>query len=417
MTQLSPTMTEGILVEWLKKEGDLVKPGDPLASVETDKAVMELESFEEGILLAHLAKKGDHLPVGAPVAIVGRAGDDITPLLERAKNFRPDLKKAESKPEQPREEPAPSPVPTVVEAPESVTDGVLRGRVKISPLARQMAQKYGLDITTLKGTGPGGRIIRRDIEKALQERPQQVIGAFSRKADVVKPLSMMRQVIAKRLSDSKSQVPHFYLTRKVVVSKLVQLREETNKTLQLLKDRGELLPYYPEKVSLNDYIIRACALALKIHPEVNAQWGGDKLILKGNIDIGVAVAMEDGLLTPIVRNADEKSLFAISIEVKNLAEKARKRKLQSEEYTGGSFTISNLGMYGIDYFQAIINAPEAALLAVGKTKTEPVFNGTNFIPQEILTVTLSCDHRVVDGAKGAEFLQTLSFLLENPQLL
>lgn len=425
MTQLSPTMTEGVLVEWLKKEGDLIKAGDPIASVETDKAVMELESFGEGILLATIAKKGERLPVGAPVAIIGNPSDDISALLEKAKAFQKKTtpeSQEKSNPSEISESPVTDRTLTQVEG---ETEEKLQekipifrdGRVRISPLAKKLAQKHGIDPATIKGSGPLGRIVRRDIEQALKDRTGTP--KSERKADTRRPISMMRQVIAKRLSDSKSQVPHFYLTRKIKVKKLLAKREEANRALRILKEKGQLLPGYPEKLSVNDYIVRATALALRLHPEVNAQWGGDSIILKGNIDIGVAVAMEDGLLTPIVKNADQKDIYSISVEIKNLAEKARKRKLQSEEYLGGSFTISNLGMYGIDYFQAIINAPEAALLAVGKSTVEPVYYPEKgiFEPEEILTVTLSCDHRVVDGAKGAEFLQSLAFFLENPELL
>ena len=440
ITQLSPTMKEGVLVEWVKKEGDLVNPGDVIASVETDKAVMDLEAFEEGILLSQIVSPSSRLPVGTPIGIIGEAGEDIQEILQEAKKKAASLSSGDaaessdetkSTEEKAKEDKAPEPITKTKQTEKKVvetskiqeqdhTEVKSSGRVKASPLAKKLSELWGVPLQGINGTGPGGRIVKRDVEAAKESPNAQSSFAYVRKEDQRVPLSMMRQSIAQRLTESKSMVPHFYLTRKVKLGSLIQLRKEINADLSEYQNREENLALIrPKKISINDFIIRANALALKEHPDVNAQWDTDAIILKGSIDIGIAVAIEDGLITPIIRDASEKNIFQTALEVKQLAKKARDRKLSVEEFTGGTFTISNLGMYNIDSFIAILNPPEAGLMAIGKSVTEPVYKPETgeFIPESFLSVTLSCDHRVVDGAKGAEYLETFVFFMEHPVLL
>lgn len=457
ITQLSPTMTEGVLVEWIKKTGDKVEPGDVIASVETDKAVMDLEAFEEGIILATVAEPGTRLPVGAPIGILGEEGEDISSMIEEAQsklsaplstsastesNATPESSaKAETTPapqpppakEEKAAEPAPpAEKPKAATPPQPVASSALSqtpdaGGIKSSPLARRLAATYGVPLAQVKGSGPNGRIVKRDVEQAREELSRKIpagrqaqggapLGA--RAEDTKEQLSMMRQVIAERLSESKSTVPHFYITRSAEITQLLKTRSGLNASLGAYLESGGEQPV-PKKVSVNDFVVRASALALREHPEVNASWGGDHIVFHGNIDISIAVAIEDGLLTPVVRNADQKSLLNTSEEVKSLAKRARERKLQPEEFTNGTFSISNLGMYGIDDFQAIINPPEAAILAVGASRKEPKWDEAKkeFVPVDVVKLTLSCDHRVVDGAKAAEFMTSLAFFLEHPELL
>ena len=431
MTQLSPTMEEGVLVEWQKKEGEAASVGEVLASIETDKAVMDLEAFDEGILLKLLAQKGDKLPVGAPLAILGEAGEDITELLAEAKsklsvdsassklvaatdsNEKPIQEKPE-KPVQSRARPATSENTVEQLAPQPLKN---MGRIKASPLAKSLAEKLSIDLTMVQGSGPAGRIVRRDVESAASN--QKVQRGISRATDRVMPISMMRRTIAARLADSKSHVPHFYLHKDIRVGAVEKLRKTINQGLSIHSENYENSKViYPNKVSLNDFIIKANALALKEHANVNAQWNHNSIVYKGNIDIGVAVAIEEGLLTPVIRNADQKTIFEISTEVRGLAERARQRRLSVEEYTGGSFTISNLGMYRIDSFEAIINEPEVALMAVGAGNDKLEFDSNGeVVASKLLTVTLSCDHRAVDGAAGALYLNSFAHFLENPGLL
>lgn len=430
ITQLSPTMTEGILVEWSKKPGDLISPGDPIAAVETDKAVMDLESFDDGILLKQLVEPQTKLPVGAPIAILGNAGEDFADLEKEAlaklsqlssgaaaTTAEPATQEAETKEEAAsalpkQEEPQPAQEPATAEP---------GGRIKASPLAKKIAAQNDVDLSLVTGSGPRGRIVKKDVESSMAKA--QAVSTNStnleRAADNKVMVSMMRQVIAKRLTDAKSMVPHFYLTKEFDITELLEFRTVLNKNLSSHSEIPESNITYPPKVSVNDFVIRAVALTLRELPEVNAEWHNDHILLKGNIDVGVAVAIEDGLLTPIIRNTDRKGIFSISAEIKDLAAKAKKRRLQPDEYSGGSFTISNLGMFGIDQFQAIINAPEAALLAIGSSKKQPVFDEASgeFKARDIMSATLSCDHRIVDGAKGAQFMQKLGFYLEKPGLL
>jgi pyruvate dehydrogenase E2 component (dihydrolipoamide acetyltransferase) len=430
ITQLSPTMTEGILVEWTKKPGDLVSPGDPIAAVETDKAVMDLESFEDGLLLKQLVEPQTKLPVGAPIAILGNAGEDFADLekeaLEKLKKLSSGESNEDTTPKEPEQNKdseiskqeqnpiEPEPIAVIQETENGA-------RIKASPLAKKLAANNNIDLRSVAGSGPRGRIVKKDIEASManQQSISRTTDSQERASDSKVMVSMMRQVIAKRLTDAKSQVPHFYLTKELNITELLRFRSVLNKNLAAHSDMPGSNISYPPKISVNDFVIRAVALTLRELPEVNAEWHSDHILLKGNIDVGVAVAIEDGLLTPIIRNTDQKGIYTISAELKDLAARAKKRKLQPNEYSAGSFTISNLGMFGINQFQAIINAPEAALLAIGSSKKQPVYDELtgDFIAKDIMNATLSCDHRIVDGAKGALFMQKLAFYLEKPGLL
>ena len=423
ITQLSPTMKEGVFVEWQKKEGDRVKPGDIIASIETDKAVMDLEAFDGGTLLKLLAQKGDKLPVGAPVAVIGEPGENFDVLLGGIKS--------ETKPAAVAE--------TVVSVNQPVAHelihGLQAGRIKASPLAKKIAAQNGIDLHSVAGTGPGGRIVSRDLSESahrysgglptVEPRQSIVIHAAhgQRAPDTQLTISPMRQVIAERLTYAKQNVPHFYLSRTINVSSLMRLRAETNTGLAALHaenkpENAEL----PKKVSVNDFILSAVAHSLTRHPEVLRQFSvtqaGPQMLQLGNVDLGFAVSLEDGLITPVIRNADQYSLFQIAAAAQELSARARARKLKPEEYTGAGFTVSNLGMMGITSFQAIINAPESAILALGATERR-AYEGKNGAVEfgDFLTLNLACDHRVVDGAIGAAFLVTLTRYLENPGLI
>lgn len=433
ITQLSPTMKEGLLVEWLKQEGDSVKPGDPIASIETDKAVMELEAFDGGTLLKHLVAKGAKLPVGAPIAVIGKPGEDFSALLAAAPA---EVAPADTPPSATESAAVPAPPPPPLQAVADPAPPSTPSRIKASPLAKKIARQNNIDLQQVTGSGPGGRIVSRDLQQTAA-LPQQagrqsiVIHAAQgqRAPDTRLTLTPMRQTIAERLSFSKQHVPHFYLSRTVNVTQLNRLRAETNAGLAALhaKDSTENA-YLPKKVSVNDYIIAAVAHSLARHPEVLRQYVGgrqgksanesDYLLQLGNVDVAFAVSLDDGLITPVIRNADQHSLFAIAQASQDLAARARARKLMSEEYTGAGFTISNLGMLGITSFQAIINAPEAAILAVGASERRP-YEGENGELRfgDFLTLNLACDHRVIDGATGAQFLDTLARFLENPGLI
>jgi len=428
MTQLSPTMSEGTIVKWTKKEGDSVSPGDILAEVETDKAVMEMEAYDSGVLLKVLQPEGSKLPVGAPLAIIGKPGEDIAGLLLEAGKATPAPK--------PKVE-APSPMaPTTVAATPQISAPTIpvtpipasvppplpksepstkngKARVLASPLAKKMAEESGVDLHILIGTGPLGRITKKDILDYVASRSLPSTGVMQSKARADKSVALggMRKTIAKRLSDSKQNLPHFYLNCDVNVRLLEVFREDLNQNRELFL--GKESP----KISVNDILIKAVASSLVYHPQVNASWMIDSILEHGRIDIGVAVSLEGGLLTPVVRNAESKSISQIATEIKELAKRARERKLKPEEFTGGTFTISNLGMFGISRFTAIINEPESAILAAGSIEDKPVVEKGTVVPGRVLSLTLSCDHRVIDGAVGAEFLKTLKKFLENPSLL
>jgi pyruvate dehydrogenase E2 component (dihydrolipoamide acetyltransferase) len=416
MPRLSDTMADGVLVKWHKKEGETVEPGQVLADVETDKAVQECEAFEKGTLLKLLAAEGDRIPVGAPIAVLGKAGEDISGLAIPSGAASPH--KEPSKKEEPKPAAAPVPAPVKPAAPAPATPAapapVARtGRVLASPVARKIALESDLDIASVQGSGPNGRIIRRDVEAALAApKPAATVApaAFVMPAAWAengesRPASSMRRTIARRLLESTQQTPTFYLTVEIDMDEAVAFRK-------LVHD-----PENGSPISFNDMVIKAMATALTRVPEAHAAWEGDSIHYFEYADISVAVATEEGLITPVVRKADQKSLGTIAREVRELVEKAKNRKLKPEEFTGGTFSVSNLGMFGIEEFTAIINPPEAAILAVGAIEKKPVVKGDAVVIGHRMRVTLTCDHRVIDGALGAKLLQQFKSLLEKPYRL
>ncbi len=407
MPRMSDTMEEGVIVGWLKNEGDDIEPGDILAEVETDKATMELESYWEGKLL-HIAIKEGPVPVDAVVAVVGEEGEDYEALLEEASQEQKEEKEEEQEEQEDttadstEEEKSDTPAPA--ETQKSSTDD---GRTKASPLARKMASDKGIDITQLTGSGDGGRIIKRDVEKAIESGVQTPAAAsagisIQSGEDQTVRLSQMRKIIGKRLSESKYTSPHFYLTVEVDMDNAIAARKSLNSNDEEVR------------ISFNDIVIKAAAMALRKHPFVNASIDSEKITLHGDINIGVAVAVDEGLMVPVIRHADYKSLSEIKAEIGDLAVRARDKKLKPEEMQGNTFTISNLGMFGIDEFTAIINPPDACILAVGTINTKPVVRDGQIVIGNTMKITLSCDHRVVDGAVGAQFMQTLQDYLEHP---
>ncbi len=404
MPKMSDTMTEGVIVSWLKQVGDDIKPGDILAEVETDKATMELENYVKGTLLHIGIPDGGTVPVDAIIAIVGAKGEDISSILASA----------DSKPVVSSAAPVET-IETIVASPETAvvaSSDISDSRVKASPLAKRIAEDRGISLSQLHGSGDGGRIVKRDVEGFVPVSKPQVTSTPS-PTPVALPqivaqesyedvqLSQMRKVIARRLSESLFTAPHFYLTMSIRMDKAIEARKAIN-------DMGDV------KISMNDIIVKAVAAALRKNPNVNVSWLGDKIRYNHHINIGIAVAIEDGLIVPVVKFADNKTISHISAEVKQLADKAKNKKLQPAEFEGSTFTISNLGMYGIDQFTAIINPPDACILAVGAaTETVLVENG-QMVVGNVMKVTLSCDHRAVDGAVGSAFLKTLKELLENP---
>jgi pyruvate dehydrogenase E2 component (dihydrolipoamide acetyltransferase) len=478
MPQLSDTMREGVLRKWRKNEGEKIAPGELLAEVETDKATMDWEAYDEGTLLKKLIPDGTTVPVGSPIAILGNPGEDIAGLIAEAAS-RSGGKKgaaagaapqpaAQAKPA-PEKAPAPAapapkaaaPAPAARPAAPRAANGASNGgapaaaraaapaapggRILASPLARRLATDLGIDLRTVRGTGPGGRIVERDVkvaaegggggqadaaavdwhaaEEAPQTRPAAAASASgaaplpaqlvperrseARPAtpapadDVEKPLSMMRRTIARRLVESKTTVPHFYLTAEADMDAAMEFREQVSQV-------------HGAKLSVNDLVMKAAALALRKVPEANASFGDEAIRLHARVDVGMAVAIEDGLVTPVIRDADKKTLGQIANEARELAGRARDRKLRPEEMTGGTFSVSNLGMLGIDHFQAIINPPEAVILAVGRVRKEPVVKDDKVVVGRRMSLTLSCDHRVVDGAVGAKLMQAIVAILERP---
>lgn len=414
MPRLSDTMTEGVIAGWNKNIGDDVKKGDVLAEIETDKATMELESYKNGKLLYQGAKKGEKIQVNDLLCIIGEEGKiDVDAVVAAAKGGGAPAPKAEGEKEQPpaeaKEETAPAEKETA-----AATNG--DGRIKASPLAKKMAADKGIDLNKVQGSGDGGRITKSDIDNykpaaaPAATNGQQAQGEKKSTApapaagqvsyDEV-PVSQMRKVIAKRLAESKFSAPHFYLTMSIDMDAAVASRARLNELSKV-------------KISFNDMVLKACAVALKQHPAVNSSWLGDKIRINHHVNIGVAVAVEEGLLVPVVRFADTKSLSQIAGEVKEFAQKAKDKKLQPADWEGNTFTISNLGMFGIEEFTAIINSPDACILAIGGIAQVPVVKNGAVVPGNVMKVTLSCDHRVVDGATGAAFLQTLKSLLEEP---
>jgi pyruvate dehydrogenase E2 component (dihydrolipoamide acetyltransferase) len=396
MEALSPTMEEGRLVRWAKREGDPVAPGDVLAEIETDKAVMELAARAAGVLRRQLVPEGSTVPVGQLLAVIGTADEDIRAVVGSPATV-------------PTQAVAPAPVPvvapTTVTPPPEAPSGGNGGRVRSSPLARRLASERGLDLQALAGSGPSGRIIKRDIEQAAVTTPARppMAAPGAEYKDV--PLTQIRRTIARRLAESIGPVPTFYLTAEFDVTRITEMRSE----ISYQSDEP--------KISLNDILIKAVATAIRRHPAVNAHWLGDAIRYFAPVHLGMAVAIDDGLITPVIYNADTKSLRELSRESKDLAQRARARKLTPAEYSGSTFSISNLGMFGIDHFTAIINPPEAAILAIGAADAKPTVVDNELKIRQRLNVTMSCDHRVIDGATGAQFLKTLRQLLENPLLL
>ena len=450
MPKMSDTMTDGVLAKWHKKVGDQVKTGDLVAEIETDKATMDFESFQEGVLLYIGPKEGESVPVDGIIAILGKSGEDFNLLLNGSAPVAEPVAASSSIPEPIATStpvaapvaasafvasstpvaapvaasaivasPAPvavsvsssalvaSPAPVAVSVSSSAPVVSATDRIKASPLARKLAEEKGIDLAFVNGSTENGRIVKKDIESYL---PPIVASAISTPAASIVapagsyedvPVSQMRKVIAKRLSESLFTAPHFYLTMSIRMDKAMELRKQLNEVATV-------------KISFNDMVLKAVAIAITSNPKVNSSWLGDKIRYNHAVNIGVAVAVEEGLLVPVVRNADSKSLSQISTEVKEFAQKAKDKKLQPSDWEGSTFTISNLGMYGIDEFTAIINTPDACILAIGGIQAVPVVDNGQVVAGNIMKITLSCDHRVVDGAIGSAFLQTMKELLETP---
>jgi len=442
MPKLSDTMTVGTLVKWLKNEGDVIKTGDMLAEVETDKATMELESFFDGTLLKQFVAAGAQVEIGAPLAAIGKPGEKVDSPVAAPKvaTPAPTAEKTAAAPAAPtvaapkKESPAKTPTPTTPPAsapiapnPSPITQPA-GGRIRISPLARKLAEEKGLDFSRVKGSGPHGRIVRADIIAAAKNPPaptaapagaksagpkadtwpwRSVLDKTPVQADSVAPLSNMRTVIARRLVESKTTIPHFYLEIEVDTAALSALRNNLN--AGLTKDGVRL--------SVNDFILKASAAALRAVPAVNSSWDNTGIKYHSAAHVSFAVAIDDGLITPVIKDTDKKTVFQISTEAKDMGKRAKEKKLAPAEFTGGTFCVSNLGMMGITRFSAIINPPNSAILAVGTSVKVPVVNDGQIVIGERLALTLSCDHRVVDGALGAKFLNAIRDHLENPALL
>ena len=398
MPRLSDTMTEGTVAQWHKKVGDPIAEGDLLAEIETDKATMEFESFQEGVLLHIGVEEGATAAVDSILAILGEKGEDVKSLLEA--DAKPTQVAEVEKPAAVEKVSVPAPVEIPVAAPVAapVQTSNTSGRTVASPLAKRLAQEKGLDIATIAGSGDGGRIIKRDVD--TYQAPS-VFATVNQESFTEEPVSQMRKVIARRLAESKFSAPHFYLSVSVDMDNAIAAR----KAINALPDT---------KVSFNDLVVKACAMALREHPTVNSSWREDVIRRNQHVNIGIAVAVDDGLLVPVVRFTDTKSLTSISGEVKEYAQKAKDKKLQPADWEGSTFTISNLGMFGIDEFTAIINTPDACILAVGGIQQIPVVKDGQVVPGNVMKLNLSCDHRVVDGASGAAFLNTLKTYLQNP---
>ena len=416
MPKMSDTMTEGVVAKWHKKIGDQIKSGELVAEIETDKATMEFESYQNGTLLYIGVEEGKAAPVDSILAILGKPGEDFKPLLDAESKAKPVTaaapEKTEAKPatKVTAEVPAKSvaaPKAESIPVAQNVVVSASDSRVKASPLARSLAGQKGLDLSMIKGSGDNGRIVKRDVERFKQGNV--VAGSYTSAIHTQEsfeetPVSQMRKTIARRLSESKFTAPHFYLTLDIEMSRCMDAREAINAATG-------------SKVSFNDFVIKACAAALQQHPKVNSSWLGETIRTNHHIHIGVAVAVDEGLLVPVVRFADSKTLSQINAEVKGYAQKAKDKKLQPADWEGNTFTISNLGMFDIEEFTAIINPPDACILAVGAIKAVPVVKDGNVVAGNVMRVTLSCDHRVVDGVTGAKFLQTVKGFLENPVLL
>ena len=462
MPQLSDTMREGVLRKWRKEEGEHIKPGELFAEVETDKATMDWEAYDEGTLLKKLIADGATVPVGSPIAILGKPGEDISALVTEAGNRMAGGKPAAAPPKAPTAPVAAAPPPAAVATPPASPAPVAEAsksapsrpapvprapggtapagaKILASPLARRLATDLGVDLRLIAGTGPAGRIVERDVQAAAsspvpgpaaraqpaaeeapapQARPAgppvplpvQLVPERRNEArpsapalaeDTVKPLSLMRKTIARRLLESKTSIPHFYLTAEADMDAAMEFREQVSLV-------------HGTKLSINDLVLKAAALALRKVPEANASFSDEAITLHARVDIGMAVAIEDGLVTPVIRDADKKTLGQIANDARELAARARDRKLRPEEMSGGTFSVSNLGMLGISHFAAIINPPETAILAVGKVRKEAVVKGDKIVIGQRMSLTISCDHRAVDGAVGARLLQAIVAILERP---
>lgn len=409
MPRMSDTMEEGNIVGWQKKVGDAVVPGDVLAEVETDKATMELESFYEGTLL-YIGVESGAVPVNALLAIIGEKGEDFKSLLDGADN-QEKQPASDKKPKAAESASDPEPSKESGSTPNEHRNGEGDSRLKASPLAKAIAKEAGIDLGNVTGSGgESGRIVKKDVTAFLENKPAAAptksVGAAPASQGISSgyeeiPVSMMRKTIARRLGESKFSAPHFYLTYEVDMDGAIAARKKINEIAS-------------SKISFNDLVIKAVTVALRQHPAINSSWLGDKIRYNGDIHIGVAVAVDEGLLVPVLRHADQKSLSQINTEVQQFAQKAKDKKLQPEEMQGNTFTISNLGMFGIDEFTAIINPPDACILAVGGIATKPVVVDGEIKIGNRMKVTLSCDHRVVDGATGAKFLQTFAAVLSDP---
>ncbi len=424
MPKLSDTMEEGVIAKWNVKEGDKVESGDVIAEVETDKATMDVEVFDPGTILKIVAHEGDTVPLGGKIAIIGEEGEDISDLLddngaetkqeakadqEVSKSESTASKKSHSDNGSTKEYDG-QPISAEKEKTAQPSDD---DRIKASPLAKKMAGEQGIDLKNVKGSGPHGRIIKRDIEEyEPAEAPAAESATTTQTAEAPQPaaalaedeevkVSQMRKTIAKRLAESKFTSPHFYETIDLDMKKAIEFRSSLNEVSDV-------------KISFNDIVVKACASALRQHPDINASWLEDTIRKHGSVHVAVAVAVEEGLLTPVIRDTDQKGLRQISAETKELAEKARNKELQPQEWEGSTFSVSNLGMFGIEEFTAIINPPNACILAVGAIRDVPVVEDGEVVPGKRMKVTLSSDHRIVDGAKAAAFLSTLRNLIENP---
>lgn len=433
MPKLSDTMEEGVIAKWNVKEGDSVRSGDVIAEVDTDKATMEVEVFDDGTILKILAKEGDAIPLGGLIAIVGEKSEDISALLDgsdsnvesrsESKDDSDSEDKSESESEVNKQKKGQKKEETDSDSFDPILGDLNGGneedksdkakktdsdsgddRIKVSPLAKKMAEEKGIDLESVKGTGPDGRIVKKDIEgykPAAKTTKREPVATFDSEESEDIKITQMRKAIARRLSESKFTNPHFYETIDINMEQAMIARSKLNEVSDL-------------KISFNDIVVKACAVALRRHPAVNSSWMEDVIRKHGDVNVAVAVAIDDGLMTPVIRNADKKNLRQIGTETRELAGLARDRKLQPEQMEGSTFTISNLGMFGIEEFTAIINPPNACILAVGAIRNVPIVKDGEVVPGHMMKVTLSSDHRIVDGAKAAEFLTTLRQLLENP---
>lgn len=398
MPKLSDTMTDGVLEKWHKKVGDKIKSGELLADIATDKATMEFESFQDGVLIHIGVQEKQSVPVNAIIAILGKGGEDVNAILA-AINSSSNISNTNKS-----ETVVNSTEPKTVSTTNAKTNNAGNGRIKASPLAKALAKDKGIDLTKINGTGDNGRITKADIENykgSNVSKSSNTSISLGTESFTDEPISQMRKVIAKRLSESKNTAPHYYLTIDIDMDNAIAAREAMNKVSDV-------------KISFNDLVIKASAAALRKHPKVNSSWLGDKIRYNHHIHIGMAVAIEDGLLVPVIRFADQKSLSQISAEAKDLGKRAKDKKLQPQDWEGNTFTISNLGMFGIESFTSIINSPESCILSVGAIKQVPVVKNNSVVPGNVMKVTLASDHRSVDGALGSAFLQTLKQFIENP---